>query len=500
MNSNMVPMNISTLLLIPLIATLLTLLVPRRKPELLAVVAGIAVVSEFVVALKALVVGRESLQGGVMGNLLYLDAFGTIVLLIITFVGLNTALYSVGYLRAEMQKGIIGPRRVWQYWVLFHLFMFAMLFSVTAKSPILMWAGIEATTLSTVFLVSFYNKKSSLEAGWKYLVVNSVGLLIGFFGTLTMLSLATVSEGAMLSWSELMARGSTLDPLATKIAFIFILIGYGTKAGLVPMHTWLPDAHGKAPAPISALLSGVLLNTAFLAIVRYKVVVDASTGDWWSSNILLAFGVLSVVGMAFMLLSQHSYKRLLAYSSIENMGLLAVGFGFGGAGVLYSLFHMVYHALIKSALFLASGNLFLAYSSGKIKNVTGALSVLPWSGPLLFVGFFAITGMPPFGTFLSKFGILSGGVGAHPILVGILFLALSVVFVGFMLHGGKILFGSSAKATVDGYSIVKGEHGVLTVLPIVLLLGTALALSVYLPPSLHTLFIEAQGMYINQGS
>jgi hydrogenase-4 component F len=200
--------------------------------------------------------------------------------------------------------------------------------------------------------------------------------------------------------------------------------------------------------------------------------------------------------MAFMLLSQHSYKRLLAYSSIENMGLLAIGFGFGGTGVLYALFHMVYHALIKSALFLASGNLFLAYSSGKIKNVTGALSVLPWSGPLLFAGFFAITGMPPFGTFLSKFGILSVGAGAHPILVGILFLALSVVFIGFIRHGSRLLFGAPAKATVDGYPIVSGEYGVLTVLPIVLLLGTALVLGAYLPPALHTLFIDAQGMYI----
>jgi hydrogenase-4 component F len=490
-------MILSYLILIPLIAALVTLLLVRRSSGIIGIVAIVATIAEFSVALRALLIGAQAAAGGLLSPLVYLDAFGTILILIITFVGCNTALYSVGYLRAEQGKGIIGPQRVVQYWVLFHLFMFAMLLSVTAQSPIVMWAAIEATTLSTVFLVSFYNKPSSLEAGWKYLVVNSVGLLIGFFGTLTMLSLGATPHGGLMSWQQLLAIAPTLNPLATKIAFIFILVGYGTKAGLVPMHTWLPDAHGKAPAPISAMLSGVLLNTAFLAIVRYKAVVDQSAGIWWSSNILLAFGVLTVILMGFMLLSQRRYKRMLAYSSIENMGIIAVGFGFGGAGALYAIFHMCYHALVKSALFLTSGNLFLAYSSGKIRNIRGALTLLPWTGPLLFLGLFAVVGMPPFGTFLSKFGVVSAGIGAHPFVVGLLLIAFSLVFVGFLIHGTKMLFGAVPDRTPDGGEMKPGEQGILTVLPIVLLLSTAIVLGLYVPEPLCAIFVQAAAVYTN---
>lgn len=491
-------MTLSYLLLIPLVAALITLLLTRRRVYLIGIVAIVATAGEFYGAVHALL-APSTAQTGLLAPLLYLDAFGTILLLIITFVAFNTALYSVGYLRAEQEKGIIGPRRCVQFWTLFHLFIFAMLFSVTAKSPLLMWAAIEATTLSTVFLVSFYNKPSSLEAGWKYLVVNSVGLLIGFFGTLTMLSLGDTPHGALLSWTDLTAAAVTFDPLAVKVAFIFILIGYGTKAGLVPMHTWLPDAHGKAPAPISALLSGVLLNTAFLAIARYKVVVDGAVDPWWSANILLAFGVLSVVVMGFMLLGQQRYKRMLAYSSIENMGIIAIGFGFGGAGVFYAMLHMLYHALIKSALFLTSGNLFLAYSSGKIHNIRGVLHTLPWSGPLLFVGLFAVVGMPPFGTFISKFGVVSQGIGAHPYLVGLLLVSFALVFIGFLIHGSKMLFGEPLRGVhAEAGQSAPSEHGILTILPIILLLTTALILGVYLPESLRAVFDTATSVYSHQ--
>jgi hydrogenase-4 component F len=482
-------MILTYLLLIPLVAALVSLVSTRANLRFIAGVAVVATGSECVLALRA-VLHRSELHA----PLLYLDAFGSILLLIITFVGVNTALYSVGYLATELRKGIIGPSRVWQYWILFHVFMFAMMLSVTAQSPIVMWAAIEATTLATVFLVSFYNKSSSLEAGWKYLVVNSIGLLIGFFGTLTMLSLVGPTHEGVLSWHTLMELGSTFDPLAVKIAFIFILIGYGTKVGLVPMHTWLPDAHGKAPAPISALLSGVLLNTAFLAIARYKVVVDASVGQWWASNILLVFGVLSVVSMGFMLLVQRRYKRMLAYSSIENMGIIAVGFGFGGVGVLYALFHMMYHALVKSALFLAAGNLFLAYSSGKIRNVRGVLTLLPWTGPCVFLGILALTGMPPFGTFMSKFGVLGAGVGSHPFVVGFLLLGFALVFIGLVLHGTMLLFGHPPVST-ETAPIEQGEQSISTVLPIVVLLGAAIVFAFYLPASLHTLIEEAAATY-----
>lgn len=491
-------MTLTTLILLPLATALFAFVAGRRRLRLIEAVSVLSTVVLVALASVMIFGGAERVALGALGNLLYLDSFGALLVLIISFVGCNTALYSVGYLRAEVAKGIIGPRRVWQYWFLFHLFLFAMLLSVCAKSPMIMWAAIEATTLSTVFLVSFYNKKSSLEAGWKYLVVNSVGLLIGFFGTLTLLSTVSSTHTGLLSWHELITLAPTLDPLTAKVAFIFILIGYGTKAGLVPMHTWLPDAHGKAPAPISALLSGVLLNTAFLAIARYKVVVDASVGPWWAANVLLVFGVLSVLLMGFMLLHQNRYKRLLAYSSIENMGIIAVGFGVGGLGIFYAVFHMVYHALVKSALFLTSGNLFLAFSSGKIRNVRGALTALPFTGPLLFLGLIAVVGMPPFGLFVSKLGILSVGIGAHPVLVALLLLGFGLVFVGFLTHGTKMLFGTPPSESPENVPVARREQSVLTVLPIVILLATAFVLSVYIPQPLAELFENATMLYSPQ--
>ncbi|MBP9760007.1 MAG: hydrogenase 4 subunit F [Candidatus Pacebacteria bacterium] len=485
-------MTLTYLLIIPLVSALISLACTTKRLRVIEGVGVLAGIAEFWLAVHTLLYGVG--EGGLTG-LLALDAFGTLLVLIITFVGLASAVYSVGYLRVEREKGIVSAKRTVQFWVLFHLFIFAMLLSVVARHPIVMWAAIEATTLSTVFLVSFYKKESSLEAGWKYLVVNSVGLLIGFFGTLTLLSLAGSAHGGLLSWQDFATVATTFDPLAVKVAFIFILIGYGTKAGLVPMHTWLPDAHGKAPAPVSALLSGVLLNTAFLAIVRYKVVVDTAVDPSWSSHILLAFGVLSIVLMGCMLLVQRKYKRMLAYSSIENMGILAVGFGLGGVAVFYAMLHMVYHALVKSALFLTSGNLFLTYGSGKVKNVRGMLKTLPWSAPLFFLGLFGIVGVPPFGTFISKLGILTESMGAYATLAPVLLLAFALVFIGFLTHGTLMLFGTTPHETPDGTPVVVGERGILTVLPIVVLLATAILLSAYLPTPLRQTIENATAVY-----
>ncbi len=236
---------------------------------------------------------------------------------------------------------------------------------------------------------------------------------------------------------------SALDPFIAKMAFIFILIGYGTKVGLVPMHTWLPDAHSKAPAPISSLLSGVLLDVAFLALLRFKSVVDVAIGPHFSRELLVFFGVISISVAALIIFSQKNYKRLLAYSSIEHMGVIALGFGFGGAAAFAALLHMIYHALTKSVLFLSAGNILVKYGSTKIRNVKGVLTVLPVTGVLFFIGFLAITGVPPFGTFVTEFSILSAGIKTHPTTVIITLLVLALVFVGFLRHVVSITFGNS---------------------------------------------------------
>jgi hydrogenase-4 component F len=485
---------LSIFLIIPITLAMITLFTHKKHVSLLSSLAIVSSAAVFLFALETVPIVSlgERIDGvGPISGFLFLDALGAVLLLIISFIGFAAALYSKGYLAAEMKKGIIGRARVKQFYVFFHLFTFAMLFSVLASNPIVMWGAIEATTLSTAFLISFYNKPSATEAAWKYLIINSIGLLVGFFGTLTLLSLAyTGVTDASITWKDLLSRAGTLDPFAVKIAFIFIFVGYGTKAGFVPMHTWLPDAHGKAPAPISALLSGVLLNTAFLAILRFKQVADLSAGQAFTSHLFILFGCISILIMAFTLLFQRNYKRLLAYSSIENMGIMALGFGFGGVGIFGAILHMIYHAIVKSALFFSAGNLLLKYSTTKIKHVSGALAVLPVTAPLFFALMFAITGVPPFGTFLSKFSILSSGAHEHHLLVLMLAPLFGLVFIGFLGNFTAMIFGHKAES-MEGETLPKGESGVFTILPIVMLLVTLIALSIHLPAVLYDLIQTA---------
>lgn len=417
---------------------------------------------------------------------LAVDALGAIILIILSLVGTMASWYSIGYLKMEMEKKIIGPNRVRQYFILLHLFILAMFFAITTTNPILMWIAVEATTLSTAFLVSFYNKPSAIEAAWKYLIINSVGLLLAFFGTLLFLY-PTIHSGlpGLISWQNLLLNAKSLDPAIAKFAFIFVLIGFGTKVGLAPMHTWLPDAHSKAPAPISGLLSGVLLNIAFLAILRFKAVTDSAIGSAFSGNLFIFFGSLSIIAAAFIILIQKNYKRLLAYSSIEHMGVAALGFGFGGAAAAAALLHMLYHSLAKSTMFFSAGNIFLKYGSTKIKNVRGLLTVLPVTGVLFIVGFLALTGVPPFGIFVTEFSILSIGLQVHPVAAILALLGFVLVFVGFLKHLSAMSFGENETP------IVPGENGFLTIAPIIILVVALIVLSLFVPTAIRSLLQAA---------
>ena len=424
------------------------------------------------------------------GALFAVDALGAIVLLTVATVGVAAAFYSSGYLRAEVKKEIIGFRRVRQYFVLFHLFLMAMFVAILTVNPIVMWIAIEATTLATAFLISFYSKSGSMEAAWKYLILNSVGLLLGFFGTLLYL-VPTQGQAAdkLVDWQMLLAGAPALDPLLLKIAFIFALIGYGTKAGLVPMHTWLPDAYSKAPSPIAALSSGALMNVALLAIVRFKTVTDAALPVEFTRGLLVFFGVASVLVSAFLMFPQKNYKRLFAYSSVEHVGIMALGFGFGGLGTFAALLHMVYHSLAKSVLFYCAGNVLLKYGSTKIMNVRGLLKALPLTGVLVLLGFLAITGTPPFGMFLTEFYILSAGFTAHPAVVCVVLAMLALVFIGFLRHVSRMSF--SAPAT----PLPAGESNLLTTLPPLLLVIALVALGFVLPAPLKALLDSAAVIY-----
>ncbi|MHB8769962.1 MAG: proton-conducting transporter transmembrane domain-containing protein [Syntrophales bacterium] len=469
-------MALLVLTLTPLIAALASLAVRTVRPlEVLAVLAALLECAAAVAAAVAV-----SCAGRYGSGALSLDSLGMVVLTTVVLVGTAASLYSIGYLRQEVAKGIIGFRRVKQFYVLLHLFLMAMLYSVCTVNPIMMWIAIEATTLSTAFLISFYNKPTAMEAAWKYLIINSIGLLLGFFGTLLFFAAGSPEgPGAFVTWEALGSGAAAFNPTRVKIAFLFILIGYGTKTGLVPMHTWLPDAHSKAPSPISALLSGALLNCALLAILKFKVITDAALGPAFAQNLLIFFGLVSIAIPAFIIVIQKNYKRLFAYSSIEHMGIITLGFGFGGLGSFAALLHMIYHSLAKSVLFFSAGNCLLKYGSTKIDRVGGVLDALPVTGKVLLLGFLAITGVPPFGLFLTEVYILTAGIAAHPLLVVVALFLLALIFVGFLRFIAAMVFGAAPEPPVPG------EMNLLTIVPPVALLVLLLAIGIYLPPPLE---------------
>jgi hydrogenase-4 component F len=411
-----------------------------------------------------------------------LDALGVLFFCLIAIIGAAASLYSIGYLRAESIKGYVTEERVKIFYILLHLFLLAMFTAVSVDNPVIAWIAIEATTLSTAFLICFYKKSSAIEAAWKYLIINSVGLLLGFLGTMLFVALAMkgVPESGFQGWQSLLTGATKMDPNLAKIAFIFVLLGYGTKMGLVPMHTWLPDAHSKAPVPVSSLLSGVLLSVAFFLILKFKLVVDLAAGQSFSQHLFIIFGTLSIVISALIILSQKNYKRLLAYSSIEHMGLAALGFGFGGIGAFAALLHILYHGLAKSILFLSAGNIFLKYGSTKIINVRGVIKSLPITGSLFLIGFLAIVGLPPFGIFFTEFYIFSAGIIFYPWIAALVILALIFVFAGFLKLISSMILGEKPE------EVVVGEANAWTYVPIIVLAVIFIGASLFLPEQIKT--------------
>lgn len=472
-----------------IITTLLTVavinLITKRKKiiEVASVISSaISLLLSILIALK---VASTSFYTPWSGQFFSIDALGAILVLILGFVGFATTIYSIQYLRQEVHKNIIGFKRMKQYFILLNIFLAAMFLAATSSNPIFAWISIEATTLSTAFLISFYDKPSAIEGAWKYLIINSVGLLLGFFGTLLFFTSIDLPSAGLVDWHLLTTSAIHLDPLLAKIAFVFVLIGYGTKVGLAPMHTWKPDAYSKAPAPIGALLSSALLPIAFVIVLRYKAITDIVVGPLFSQRLLITFGLLSIIVAALIMFKAKNYKRLLAYSSIENAGVMALGFGFGGIGIFAAILHLIYHSCVKVVLFLSSGNILLKYNSAKIFNVRGALRIIPVTSILFIIGFLIVTGVPPFGMFMTKLYVLSAGMKDYPIVSLFALLFLALVFVSFLKHITSMFFGEKPE------SIEKGEGSIWLLIPQILLVVIIIILSFYLPPFLHTLINNA---------
>lgn len=404
---------------------------------------------------------------------------GLLVLLVTSFIFLFISWYGVLYMREQEMRSepiFIGCML---------LFLGTMSMATLAEHPIVLWIAIEATTLVSAPLIFINRSKKALEATWKYVLICSVGIalaLLGFF--FITLSMDRAGVDAPMTFSALNATATQLDPLWLKTGFMFVLIGFGTKMGLAPMHTWLPDAHSEAPSPASALLSGALLNCAFLGIFKvHTLMVLAGLGDY-SCSMLIGFGLLSILVAGIFILNQPDYKRMLAYSSIENMGIIAFGVGVGGLGLYGAMLHLIHHSLLKSSLFLSAGNLVLGCGSKQVDQCGGMVRRLPGTFLSFFGGFIGISGLPPFGLFLSELLIILGAIKqGHTLAAGLFIAGLVLIVAGFARIVTSMAFGPCQE------EVLVEEHP-LRVLPPMALLLTSIILCLWMPDVLYRIIVN----------
>jgi hydrogenase-4 component F len=466
------------LVLVPLLGALAVFLLPtdRRRPWIVAAVAAVHL------TLSASTIARRG-DDAPGSTWLQFDALGRLVLIVVSTLFFVCALYCIGYLRLRAGR----PNRVFCTALLCFLGMTSLV--ALARHLMILWVAMEATTLATALLLYFNHNRRSLEATWKYLIIGSVGIALALLGTLFLAYGARLGLGEpTLEFSDLVARAARLPAPWVRTAFVFLLVGYGTKMGLAPLHTWKPDAYGEAPGVVGALLAGGMTTCAFLALLRVYRIVDAAGQGQFARELLVFFGLLSMATAAAFMVGQRDFKRLLAYSSVEHMGILVLGIGIGGAGIFAALLHLINNALTKGVLFLAAGNIHRAFKSKRLEDVTGAMRRLPVSAGLFTAGFFAITGSPPFGPFVSELLVLNAAMGARRYAVAALYLILlAVIFIGM---------GSTVLAVVQGIPPEDAEgrsfrESAFKTIPIAGTLALVLMLGLWIPDWVSTLLHDA---------
>jgi hydrogenase-4 component F len=448
----------------------------RRAPEINVAFSLATFIAACALTARVIVEGNLVL----IHKQIFVDAFNVFLVTLTAFVGLTTSLFSRPYMRVESEHRRVRAAQLRLYHSMYQLFMATMLIALTSNNMGLMWVAMEAATLSTVLLVTLYRTPASLEAGWKYFVLCGVGIAQALFGTILLYFAAEKILGAegvsALLWTDLNGVKEQLEPAVLVLAFVFLLVGYGTKVGLAPLHNWLPDAHAEGPTPISAVLSGLLLNVALYAVIRCKVLVEGSLQSDLPGRMLMGFGLLSVVLAALFLWRQRDIKRLFAYSSIEHMGIMTFAFGMGGPVANFAaLLHMTVHSLTKSAIFFAVGHAAQKAGSQLMDDIRGLITVSPTVGWGLLLGTVAILGIPPFGVFASEFLILTTAMREQPWATPILLLALGIAFAAIFGRVQPMVFGeTTAKRLPHPPALIP----VFTHLALVLMLG------VFIPPSL----------------
>ncbi|MCW8807445.1 MAG: hydrogenase 4 subunit F [Rhodanobacter sp.] len=463
---------------IPLLGAALLALVGARR---YAAELNVAVSLATLFAAAALVV--RIIQSGPMtvaNEQFFIDPFNVFLVALTALVGFTTAVFSRPYMRIEEEHGRLSAGRLRLYHSMYQLFMAAMFVALTTNNMGFLWVSMEAATLSTVLLVSLYRTRASIEAAWKYFILCGVGIALALFGTIL---LYVAAEGLLggsgmsaLLWTHLNAVKGQLGPRVMGLAFVFLLVGYGTKVGLAPLHNWLPDAHAEGPTPVSAVLSGLLLNVALYAVMRCKILADGALHSALPGDMLMGFGLLSTVLASFYLWRQRDIKRLFAYSSIEHMGIITFAFGMGGPVANFAgLLHMTVHSLTKSAIFFTAGHATQTAGTQRMDGIRGLLALHPSVGWGLMLGSLAILGMPPFGVFTSEYLILITAMRDHPWATPILLVALAVAFAAIFSRVQPMVFGDTdAKPLPHSPALVP----VFVHLVIVLMLG------LYIPPAL----------------
>jgi hydrogenase-4 component F len=467
--------NIYLILFVPLLTAIILLALPDYRLSARLNVASCSLT--FLAALSLFFAKPES------GRYLMIDDLNIVFVVLNTFVAFTTSAFSASYIAHELATGRLTPTQLRFYHAMYQLLLAAMNLALVANNIGFMWVAIEVATLTTVVMVGMYRTHQALEAAWKYFILGSVGIALALFGTILIYMAArpVVGEGLNgMVWTVLIENVAQFDPALLNLAFVFLLLGYGTKVGLVPLHAWLPDAHAEGPTPISAVLSGLLLNVALYAVLRFKMLMAANPGALAPGPLMAMLGLLSIVFAGFMLYRRGDIKRMFAYSSIEHMGIIVFAFGMGGALANFAgLLHMAMHSLTKSAIFFAVGHIVQAKGSQKIADIRGLTVTHPLLGWTLVIGVLAIVGMPPAGVFMSEFLIVSSTVGRAPFLALVMVIGLLVAFGALVLRMHGMAFGtpSGGAAPVHASYLPIGAH-----------LALVLAAGVYLPPPLVVWF------------
>jgi len=476
-------MNFALWALPPFDALHAVLIIPAGAAVLLALLPGYWLAARLnalaalatLIAAVLLVAERPANSGG----FLFVDDLNIVFVVLSTFVGFTTAVFSASYIGHELEIGRLTPRYLRFYHTMYQTLMFAMNLGLLANNIGLMWVAIELATLTTVLMVGIYRTHEALEAAWKYFILGSVGIALALFGTILVYMAArpVIGEGhdAMV-WTALIEKAHAFSPELLNVAFVFLMLGYGTKVGLAPLHAWLPDAHAEGPTPISAVLSGLLLNVALYALLRFKMLLAANPAALAPGPLMVTMGLVSLIFAGFMLYRRRDIKRMFAFSSIEHMGLITFAFGMGGALANFAgLLHMTMHSLTKSAIFFAVGHIAQVKSTQKLADIRGLTVSHPALGWGLVIGVVAIAGLPPLGIFMSEFLIVSSTFAREPLLAVPVVFGLLVAFGALMLRLGEVAFGEPVGSTAP----VEASY-----VPLFAHLGLVAVAGIYLPAPL----------------